>query len=529
MKMTRSALFYNVLAGVLVLSLLYWLWPELLHKWGFELLVLNWPLVLLFAFVVYVGRRGVDKFKNDRLNSRFVTLVTTALTVVSIFAGVIYAVRDYGTYLLYADFEKRTAHVESDPAFFRFTPLRVAYRNMKDTVNDGAETIAPELTSPIILKDGFGYAAPITPDGILPIFTDKISSVMVYRDRPGIIEDEDRRERIAQHFEVGPHMEWFDNLKRHLAHNDFFTTYDEPHLLRWEVDGKEQFVMAIPKTKYAWMLFPYWAGVTIVHPDGRLQDFTPETIASEPQLKGQWLYPQDLMLKYVNLQNFSTSAGFLGHYLQVSGKLEIYHIPDIEPDANSSASHMRTNQFPFLTKGLDGNVYHVVMTKAQGGGSGLFRAYYIDATTGTGTYLEYTKGQDEYGPMASLDRVKKLSSFNWRREAGESVSGNIVVDEPTYVVRAGDSHLYWKGTILATNFAAISATVVAPASHPEDFMLFDTRAKFQTWLEGGAVEEMEILEGEEALRARVEELILKLKQSVTDAESIRDELAAPTE
>lgn len=522
--MSRSAIAYNTIAGILVFAALYWLWPELLHRFGFELLVLNWPLVLLFSSIVFIGWKSMKVVDTYGLTSRVVTLASAGITVVSIFAGGIYVFRDYGTYLLYAKFEKRSAHVETDPNYFRFTPLRVAYRNMKDVVNDGAESIEPELTSPILLKDGFGYAAPITPDGIIPIFTNSISAVMVYKDRPGILKDEERRKRIDQSFTVGPHMEWFDNLKRHLAHNDFFASYDSPHLLAWDDVGPEQFVLAIPKTKYAFFLFPYWDGVTIVHADGRVQNFTPEMVASEPRLKSQWLYPQALMLKYVELQNFGTSAGIFGPYVQVSGKLEVYHIPEIEPDTTSVASHMATNQFPFLTRGLDGNTYHVVMTKAQGSSTGLYRVYYIDATTGAGTYLQYEKGQDEYGPMASLDRVKKLSTYNWRRQTGDSVSGNIVVDEPTYVVRAGDPTLYWKGSILATNFTAITATVVAPASHPEDFMIFNSRGAFEKWLAGGAATDL-VQDPSADVSAQIDALIERLRQNLTDAESIKEQLS----
>ena len=482
-QLSRKAIAWNLAALAILALILLWFWPELLHKGVYEYGILHWPFILLGLFL------GHQFFKrlpaHEKLTSRLISTLTTVSFFTGIIGGIVYSLVGYGTYSWFTNPTQMKTHVISDPQKFRFTPRRVAYRNMNDSINDAAENIEADGTLPIILKNGYGYAAPVTPQGIEPTFRNIIDGVLMYEDRPGIVDDEKRRHRIGQTFMVGPEMQWFDSLERKLVLNDFFTVYDNPHLLAWNPEKPDELVMAVPKTKYFLFLFPYWAGVTIVNSDGSLEDFTPEEIAVHPLLKNQWVYPEGMALHYTKLQNFGTKMGILSTYFQVSGKLEVHEMPEIEPDKDSSASDMVTNQQPFLMAGADGYPYLVVMTKAEGGGSGIFRAYYVNASTGVSQYVEYEKGTVQYGPVASLTRVKKVPGYNWRREAGKSVSGNIIVVEPVQVVRAKDPEvLYWKGSIVATNFAAISATVVAPASDPENFMLFRTREAFEAWLSG---------------------------------------------
>jgi hypothetical protein len=479
----KSAIVWNLIALVICVGILFWLWPELLHRWVYAYGLLKWPIAIPLCIAGYFIFKN---FKTDeKITSRLATTSTALSLLATVIGGIVYTFIGYHTYNQYTVFAKREHHVVSDPMKYRFTPERVAFRNMNDSVNDAAEHIEPDWTGPIIMHNGYAYGAPITPEGIEPTFRNSVTGIMVYEDRPGNVADEKRRHRIEQIFKVGPGMQWFDALERKLVLNDFFTIYDDLHLLAWDPSKPEEFVIAVPKTKYSWFLFPYWAGVTIVHADGTLEDFTPEEIQTHPLLKNQWVYPKSLAKYYIQLQNFGTKMGLLSPYFQVSGKLELYTMESVEPDSDSSASNMETRQPPFLTAGADGYPYLVAMVKAQGGGSGVYRAYYINAASGEGTYVEYTKGSVHYGPVASLTRVKKVPGYNWRREAGGSVSGNIIVEEPTYIVRAKDPDiLYWKGSILATNYAAISATVVAPAADPENFMLFRNRPAFDAWLAG---------------------------------------------
>jgi hypothetical protein len=55
-------------------------------------------------------------------------------------------------------------------------------------------------------------------------------------------------------------------------------------------------------------------------------------------------------------------------------------------------------------------------------------------------------------------------------------------------MRPGESTLYWKFTVTNREFAGISATVIAPASRPDDMKIFRTRAEFEAWKRGETIE-----------------------------------------
>ena len=58
--------------------------------------------------------------------------------------------------------------------------------------------------------------------------------------------------------------------------------------------------------------------------------------------------------------------------------------------------------------------------------------------------------------------------------------------EPVYIVHENDpKQLFWKFSITNTNFAGVSAVVVASAKRPDEMMVFERRSEFEAWLRGG--------------------------------------------
>ena len=146
------------------------------------------------------------------------------------------------------------------------------------------------------------------------------------------------------------------------------------------------------------------------------------------------------------------------------------------------------NQFPFVTHGADEKTYLVTATKAALGGAGLYRMYYTDASTGEGSYFEYENDSLVYGPTAGLERVQNLPGFNWYRRTRTGQSGNMLAIEPVYIVHEADpKQLYWKFSITNTDFAGVSAVVVASAKRPDEMKVFERRSEFEAWLVGDEV------------------------------------------
>ena len=461
----------NLVLGILSFGLLYWLFPEQFHNVIFEQVFLRGlyilPWVIFGAGLAFFARKA-----NWNPSRRFVTVATFLALLLVLGNATLYVSADYLTFLSYVNFAPRQGLVVTDPDFVRYSPLHNANFDLKSSVKNSTEQIDYEYTVPVITAKGFSYVSPLTNSGIINVFCNKNPGFMFYDDRKDATEKE-RVRPIDQPFTIGQDMQWFDNLYRNTIQTDFFTEFDTPHYLVLDLTKPETFTTVIPKIKYSWFTLPHWAGVILVHDNGKIENLTKEQTLADPRLKGQWVYPQKLALYYVKLENYKAGWGILSTFVRVEGRLEVPELPG-------------ENQFPFLVRGTDGKCYHMIATKPQGSGSGLYRMYYVDASTGEGTYHEFSSKEIIYGPDTGLKRVSNLPTWNWYHKDGDSKSGNMVAIEPVYIVRPSEPNvLYWKYTVTNLGYAGISESVVAPAANVDTMIEYKERRDLEKWLRGG--------------------------------------------
>lgn len=463
------------LATLLVTSIvMYQLFPHFTQNVFFDGILRNgWYIApwLLFAwYAVRVWRRGFDISYLGEHRREIAVGIT--LVVFALLANVmVYAMTDYLTYRAYAsNFRERGSLVAAAPGYVRFTPRQNACADIGNSISTTSEHVGCTHVQPIITAAGFGYATPIMPSGVLQTFLMSNPGFLFLDDSFAAEGDPTKRlTRIDDVQQVGPGMEWRDNLDYVLAKTDFFANYDDPHYLALDPANPQKLTMVVSKIKYGlFFRLPYWGGVMLVHSDGRVEDLSAEEAMRDKRLAGQWIYPISLARRYVHLQNYATGWGIVTSFVRVPGKLEIEKLPG-------------DNQFPFLTHGSNGRTYLVTATKGEGSAQGLFRMYFVDATTGEGTYHQFGTHEVVYGAGASLTRLTNIPGYQWHHGGKES-SGTIVATEPVYVVRPNDRTLYWKATITNINYSGISATAVASASRPDDIKVFNRRADFDAWL-----------------------------------------------
>ena len=481
---------WNLLSFPLAALVLWFVWPELLHLIVFKWIILKWWVtipILILAGLAYARWRDHDE--SNRTASRTAVLSLAVFTVAVLFMLGMNLVISYGTYNQFAQFEQREARIVTDPGFTRYTPRRIAFRGMHDAVQQTEKQVLAKYSVPFITTEGYGYVSPLVPDGVANIFSLTNSGQMVFNDRV----DATRKVRpVSQPVLIGPGMQWLDDIDRHLVKTDFFATYDNPHLAQLDPTTPDRLTSIVPKTKYHFFLFPYWAGVVLVHDDGTIEDISAEMAKEDKRLQGQWLFPMSLARYYVEIQNNGSDWGPFGMYFQRPGNIAIVDFPEIEADSESVAGEMETNQFPFLLRSTDEKLYQQVPTKPEGGGLGMNNMFYVDATSGALTKFSYANEQMiHFGPDAILARVKNWEGWNWRRKGGTEISGGTFeAVEPVQIVRPSEpDREYWKATITTTSFTDVAATVVIPADDPvvEQMLVFKTQQDFDTWNRGGTV------------------------------------------
>lgn len=487
----KDVLKFNLAVLVVTAFILYMFFPQQTQSVVFHQILRNgWyalPWILIVALVYSYFKtnrdpegyqpRHPDDWLDLKTHRRPLAVLVTLIVMGALWCQMIHNTTGYLTYKTYASrFAKRDGLIPTSLEHIRFTPLENASNDLGNSVSSTGEDIEREYVQPILTKRGFGYVSPITPSGVLNTFIMKNPGFLYLDDSAAADLDPTKRiNRINDVQQIGPDMEWMDNIHFVLAKTDFFASFETPHYLALDDSRPEKLTMIVPKIKYGllWRL-PYWGGVVVVHSNGTVEDLTVKMALKDPRFKGKWIYPISLARKYVELQNYGCGWGPLSPFVRVGGKLEVEEVPG-------------TNQFPFLMHGADGKTYHVIATKGEGSARGLFRMYYIDASTGEGSYHEFRANEVVYGAATSLTRLTNIPGYQWYREsAGKdgaaTTSGTMIAVEPVYIVKPGDRRLFWKATITNTSRTGISATAVMDASRPDDITVFGKRHEFEAWL-----------------------------------------------
>jgi hypothetical protein len=478
----RKVLWFNLFVLVAVGLLFYIFYPQGVRQVVFFTCLQNgwyalpWVLIGVLAYkYLRAGRNLDDIIRNTARHRRPIAVFVTLCVVSALWCALVHTTTDYLTFELYAASPaRREALMPAAPDSVRYTPYANACTDLGNSISATGEHIEGGYVQPIVTPHTFGYVAPITPSGVLNTFMMKNPGFLYLDDSFAADSDSSKRiSRIDQPQEVGLGMEWMDNVELVLAHTDLFTKYDTPHYLALDPKEPRKLTMVVPKIKYGMMWrLPYWGGITVIHANGNVEDLSAEQAKGDLRFKGQWIYPMALARKYVEVQNYGCGWKVLTPFVRVTGKLEVEHLDG-------------DNQFPFLMHGADGKVYLVTATKGEGSARGLFRMYYTDASTGEMSYHEFSSHEVVYGAGATLDRMVNIPNYQWYHKGGkvgDTGSGTMIRVEPVYVVRPKDPKLYWKATITNVSHSGISATVVADASRPDDFLIFTKRAEFEAWL-----------------------------------------------
>lgn len=462
---SATSLIVDILGLITLVALAYYIVPEKLQFVVFDLVLRNLAFILPWILPSYLAYRLYNgEYNNQR---RIITAIcTTGLACAALNAGLYYT-RGYFTFLEFAKYNSREDLVQTSAHSIRFTPLTNACNDMANSISISSEHVECKYTSPAITPDGrFSYVAPIVPSGLYQVFEKKNPGFMVLDDSTDVTNSQKHVRRINDEQTYGPEMQWFDNLERVLVKTDFFAKYGKPHYIALDPKWPDKYTTVIPKVKFAhFFQLPYWAGVTLIHSDGKIEDLSKDQALQDVRLKGKWIYPVELENKYVRLQNYAIGWGIFSELVRVPGKLEVEKLPG-------------ENQFPFLIQGKDGNPYLVTGTKGEGSARGLFRMYFRNAFTGEGSYHEFKPNEVIYGVGAALTRVTNIPGYNWSH--GES--GNMKAVEPVYITKDGDTAPYWKFTITNIQNAGISATAVSSGSRPDEIKVFKTRDEFELWI-----------------------------------------------
>ncbi len=360
------------------------------------------------------------------------------------------------------DITEITELPEMDTTFMRITPMKVADRYATDATQYPRHT--PSKPPDIVqINDKPHWAYVLAPDGLVNYYDIKpIGALFV--DMTTTRKELDITEQTltyAQDIGIEDDIYWQIHLQK------YFIDAERTLVLLYEDD----LYLAVPYIEFdmhfefpIWYQVPRWGGIFLVDKDGNIEDLTPEEARNHDILQNQKLFPEKLVLTYVDSQKYWKAQN--GSYIDALFNVWFHHEDEIEITDISNQG----NQQPFLMNTLDGLKW-IVSVEPYGEANAIFRIYLIDARTGEIEMKRYSG--EEIGPVKAGDYTRKNHpEVDWSQ---------FQTIEPIPVAPNGD--LYWEVRVTPFDGSGISyVAFVDPLSG--DVVEARTDAEVLAFIEG---------------------------------------------
>jgi hypothetical protein len=417
----------------------------------------------------------------------------------------------------------------------RLIPMDVAVQNASAGFNSPTE----RLTDFHIVRtpEGLSWTALRTPNGFLRVFTKKTQGLITL--------DADRTTRTVEQsdaeFRYAPKVQLTDNLRWQLLKRRYLIRLTEPNAILGP-EGRP--LIVVPYISYRGVLVrrPALGGVFVVHPDGRIEDLSPEEAQDRPEVAGSGRLFPDALARQIQ-DAYAFKGGIWNHYFVHEDQTQI--------------TDTEANPQPYLVDFGDRGASWVTVAEPYGRAFAANSVFLTDTVTGETRVWRVPPRVSLSGNRRALDVVRSLSIPGIvfaERGAGQSGGGRFRPVEPRPVFV--DGRLVYLVSIIPEVGNSVSKTVVVDAESNRAVEIFNNDSdpeadrKTLAFLERGEIGEdpeaaaepaPEQGEGEptpgeatppsggdgespEEVRRRLDRLIDRQREILRESEQLRDAL-----
>src|ERR671921_110802 len=430
-------------------------------------LYINWPFFLAMLVGVVLG--GYLWTIGDKDPAKVIVIVAAVAAVAYVLTAA--PVRD----LKYLDsIEAQEIEEMPDTTGVRYLPYEVAARFGQNTQDDS--TLVLGDFEPLDNEEGgIDWVAPREPNGVWNSFINNQDGVMV-------IKPDGSAELVSQEFKRGEGMALHRNVAWKLKRERFFVH----HTNQYYVLHDGELLGLVPYVSYRFsfpVMVPQWGGVMVVHPDGEIEDLSPEEAITDGRFEGERLYPEQLARKVGDVWKYRN-----GYWNTWSAHEDEAVIPEIgatdqvnssgdkaaKSSGDSSANQVSTNQMPFLIPTEEGPQWFLA-AEPYGGSFSMYRAIYINAHDGEVTYFRPDTGSALIGVNKGLDYARAtFPNYQWGR--------NAILLEPRPVIK-GET-LYWMATITNADTAGGDKNPMLESAPQGEVTVLDSYEDVMAFVEG---------------------------------------------
>jgi hypothetical protein len=465
----------RLLVSLVVVLFFAWLVSPVFHGLVMALYV-NWP----FFLVVVVGTVLGAYLWNigDRDPAKIVAIVAAIAALAYLFVSA--PLRD----LRYLDsIEAEEIEEMPDTTGLRFLPYDVAARFGLNT-QDEPTLMLGDFEPLDNGEGGIDWVAPREPNGLW-------NSMVNNQDGAVVIQPDGSAEILNQEFRRGEGMALYRNVGWQFKREKFFAQHTNQYYV---LDG-EELLGIVPYISYRFsfpVMVPRWGGVLVVHPDGEIENLSPEEAIKDGRFEGERLYPEQLARKVGDVWKYRN--GYWNTWFAHKNEAQIPQINspadqntlDEQPATSQGTS---TNEMPFLIPTGDAPQWFLA-AEPYGRSFSMYQGIYVDGHSGEVTYFKPDAGSALIGVNKALDYAKAaFPNYQWGQ--------NAVILEPRPVVK--DETLYWMATITNADKAGVNQTVMVNASKQGEVTVLETYEDVVAFVEGEDTGETVNVEGDATL------------------------------
>ncbi|MBO9533089.1 MAG: hypothetical protein J7513_08975 [Solirubrobacteraceae bacterium] len=340
-----------------------------------------------------------------------------------------------------------------DTGVVRLVPRDVAGRIMTAGFNSSTERLTDLAV--VNTKDGLKWSAIRSPQGLFRRYTEK-SGGLELQDA----QDPGRSvEQVDAGFKYAPGLAVFDSLSWQLKERKMFADLEAPVGILGD-DGAP--LILVPYVSYTGFPIrrPKLGGAFLVHPDGRIEDLSPEEAAKRPEIaRSGRLFPDTLARRIHDA--YALKGGIWNYLLVHKDQTQI-----VDTEANRQ---------PYLLQGPNGTTSWVSVAQPYGASSATTAIFLTDSTTGRTRLWKVAPRDALTGNARAVDIAEATPIAGISFGTGGVVnptSGSFRASEPRPVFVKGK--LYFIVSVVPSTATTVTKTIVVDAQSNRTYKVFDT-------------------------------------------------------
>ncbi len=460
-----------LIVALLGLLLLWWVRP-IFH--GLAMFFYTSPIVWFPPLAILAIGFGVRRFRSSKLSRRDLELLTggerdepdgAAFRLPSVGAGVGVVIGlAFASFVLGAIFKNpltnraiysntEYASIPSLPegGVVRLVPQEVAVEIASSGFNSPTEKLTDFRS--VVTPTGLAWTAFRTPDGAFRVFSKKSQGLVTLNAESTV-----RRVRQSDaEFEVAPGQLLTDNLRWRLLKRHYLIDLVNPVAA---LDGEGRPIIIVPYVSYkGWLIRrPVLGGVFVVHPDGEIEDLSPDEARSRPEIASTGrLFPDTLARRIQDA--YAYKRGIWNRFVLHEEQTQI--------------SDTENNRQPYLIDFGERGVKWVTVAEPYGQAFAANAIFLTDTVTGETEIWRVPRNASISGNRRAIQTVRSVSipGVVFAGEGDQGTDGRFKVVEPRPVFV--DGRLLYLVSVIPENGNSVSKSVVVDAARNKVVAIFD--------------------------------------------------------